>query len=289
VRGDAFIFRTSQGTAGGGRVLDPFPRRHRRFAANVIQALEAREHGDPARALLETLAPRQPAEAQALLERTTLAPAEGRAALESLVAQAEVVPLGGLDTNPYLFTRDGWRRLALEASEALSGYHRSLPLNAGMPKEELKSRLKLPGRAFPAALERLVKEGELAEDGSLVRLPSHQPRLTASQQAEADAFLQALEREPYAPAPEKLPDPAVLAFLTRQGRIVRLGDNVCLSAPRYEEMERKVLQQIKQRGKITVAEVRDLFQTSRKYALALMEHLAEKKLTRRVGDEHVLR
>jgi selenocysteine-specific elongation factor len=46
---------------------------------------------------------------------------------------------------------------------------------------------------------------------------------------------------------------------------------------------------MKQNGKITVAEVRDMFQTSRKYALAFMEHLDEQKITRRVGDERVLR
>jgi selenocysteine-specific elongation factor len=42
-------------------------------------------------------------------------------------------------------------------------------------------------------------------------------------------------------------------------------------------------------GKITVAEVRDMFNASRKYALALMEHLDERRVTRRVGDERVLR
>jgi selenocysteine-specific elongation factor len=46
---------------------------------------------------------------------------------------------------------------------------------------------------------------------------------------------------------------------------------------------------IKSHGKITVAEVRDLFHTSRKYALALMEYLDAQKITRRIGDERVLR
>ena len=46
---------------------------------------------------------------------------------------------------------------------------------------------------------------------------------------------------------------------------------------------------IEENGKISVAEVRDKFQTSRKYALALMEYLDQQKMTRRVGDERVLR
>ena len=44
-----------------------------------------------------------------------------------------------------------------------------------------------------------------------------------------------------------------------------------------------------QQGTITVAQVRDMFNASRKYALGLMEHLDDIKLTRRVGDERVLR
>ncbi|GAI11236.1 unnamed protein product, partial [marine sediment metagenome] len=53
------------------------------------------------------------------------------------------------------------------------------------------------------------------------------------------------------------------------------------------EMVEKVMAEMKTRGKITLAEVRDLFQTSRKYAQAFLEHLDQRKITRRVGDERV--
>jgi selenocysteine-specific elongation factor len=54
-------------------------------------------------------------------------------------------------------------------------------------------------------------------------------------------------------------------------------------------MVKKITEHIKKHGKVTLAEVRDLFGTSRKYAQAILEHLDEKKVTRRVGDERVLR
>ena len=56
----------------------------------------------------------------------------------------------------------------------------------------------------------------------------------------------------------------------------------------YDEMVEKVTSHIKAHDKVTLAEVRDLFNTSRKYAQALIEHLDSKKITRRVGDERVL-
>jgi len=54
-------------------------------------------------------------------------------------------------------------------------------------------------------------------------------------------------------------------------------------------MVKGILDRLSTQGKITVAEVRDIFSTSRKYAVSLMEHLDEQKVTRRVGDERVLR
>ena len=68
-----------------------------------------------------------------------------------------------------------------------------------------------------------------------------------------------------------------------------MADNVVFAASAYREMLDRIMGRMKQNGKITVAEVRDMFQTSRKYALAFMEHLDEQKITRRVGDERVLR
>ena len=69
--------------------------------------------------------------------------------------------------------------------------------------------------------------------------------------------------------------------------MVKLSEGVVVSTKAYEEMVGKILVQLTVNGKITLAEVRDMFQTSRKYAQALMEHLDVEKVTRRVGDERV--
>jgi selenocysteine-specific elongation factor len=53
-------------------------------------------------------------------------------------------------------------------------------------------------------------------------------------------------------------------------------------------MVRRIVAHLREHGRITIAQVRDMFGTSRKYALALTEHLDQKHITRRVGDERVL-
>ena len=81
----------------------------------------------------------------------------------------------------------------------------------------------------------------------------------------------------------------VLNALIEQGQLIRLNEEVIFLTGTYEEMRDRVVGYLKEYGRITVAQVRDMFDTSRKYALALMGYLDEKRITRRVGDERVLR
>ena len=80
----------------------------------------------------------------------------------------------------------------------------------------------------------------------------------------------------------------MLNLLIEQGRVVKVSDGVVFSSSAYDDMVAKVTAQIKAQGKVSLAEVRDMFQTSRKYVQALLEHMDRLKVTRRVGDERVL-
>ena len=135
----------------------------------------------------------------------------------------------------------------------------------------------------------MVADGVLEEEKARLHLPGRKPQLSVAQQAAAQAFLAALAQSPYSPPGDSMPDAELLNVLADSGRVVKVGDGVVFSAQAYDEMVRRIVQHIKDKGKVTVAEVRDMFGTSRKYALALMEHLDSEHITRRVGDERVLR
>jgi selenocysteine-specific elongation factor len=77
-------------------------------------------------------------------------------------------------------------------------------------------------------------------------------------------------------------------MLIGQGRVVKVSDNVVFAAPVYREMVAKITARIREKGRITLGELRDMFGTSRKYAQALLEYLDGEKVTRRVGDDRVL-
>ena len=289
VKGDLFIIRSSRGTLGGGVIIDTQPKRHRRFQSGLIESLETREKGSPEDILLAILETNQPTELRTILSTSSLSPDAANEALQRLVSDNRVVMLGFERPGALLFTANGWARLREEVRRTLQSHHRQFPLRVGMPREELRSRLKIPPQHFNDTLQRLAEEGTLIEERALVRLPSHQVKLTARQQADADAFLRSLSQNPFSPPTEALPESELLNMLIEQRSVVQVSNNVVFAASAYDEMRERIIEHLKSKGKITVAEVRDMFQTSRKYALSLMEHLDEEKITRRVGDERVLR
>ena len=118
----------------------------------------------------------------------------------------------------------------------------------------------------------------IVEEGGQYRFPSHAIKLTPAQQAKLDAFLEAMTRNPYAPPSELIPEPDLLNMLVGQGKVVKISDTVVFSVKDYDDMVAKITAQIKTAGKVGLAEVRDMFGTSRKYAQALLEYLDGQKI-----------
>jgi len=295
-KGDFFIVRSPVTTLGGGQIVDPHPRRHKRGQARVLAALETLAKGSPEEIVLQTLGTAPPMEVATLIAQTHLPGDQGRAALGQLIASGQALILG--DEGPsspraLVVSAAGWRELGERVATILRAYHQQNPLRGGMPKEELKSRLALPARVFNESLARWLASSVLAEEGAAVRLPSHQARFTPEQQQRVERLLARMAQSPYTPPAraeiEQELGAEVLAALLEQGKLYKVSEEIVFLRSAYEEMVRRTVETIRARGRVTAAEVRDLFNTSRKYAIAFLEHLDEERLTRRVGDERVLR
>ena len=291
VKGDYYVIRSNRTTLGGGNIVETHARRHRRRDAQTIERLAMMELGSTQDVLLKTIETSEPSEFGELVNRANMDADTVKSELEAMAADSLIVPLGSanIGRGSVLFTAGGWNGVIEKSQQALEAYYRQFPLRRGAPKEELRSRLGMTAQVFNLAFARLQQQEVVEEDGALARLPGYEPTLSDEQNEQVDAYIRTLESEPFSPPTDAPPDDEVLNMLDEQGRVVRVSETVVYSAAAYNEMVEIISEYIRENGEISVANVRDVLGTSRKYALALMDYMDHRRITRRVGDTRVLR
>jgi selenocysteine-specific elongation factor len=110
--------------------------------------------------------------------------------------------------------------------------------------------------------------------------------LTPLQQREVHDIVRRLEQSPFSP-PTLTVDRELLMYLVMTDQVVEVADGVVFAARAWRELLTWVLTTIDTQGNVSVANLRDRFDTSRKYALAVMEYLDAQKITRRHDDVRV--
>ena len=282
--GDRFVLRlpSPSATLAGGTFADVNPTRHPRHDDQVTDSLERRAGGSPVAVLQEELRKYPRGVTEAALLKATL---------------AEAADIGGLEANragQWLFPIEAWKSLRARAEKELAGYHRLQPLRPGMPREELRSRLGLPSTSFGPVLIGLVKEGALREQAGEVSLPAHSVELDPTA-GPGGRLVEVLGRDPF--SPPSLPDALkesgasseVVKALARRGDLVLLSPEIAFTKQAYENGLLMVREIVAGEGSVTVARLRDRMGASRRPVLALLEYLDAQRITRRMGDERILR
>ncbi|OGN86144.1 MAG: selenocysteine-specific translation elongation factor [Chloroflexi bacterium GWC2_73_18] len=296
--GDRLVLRrpTPPATLGGGRVLDSWPvsRARRKTAGHgALEALAAA--ADPvARAValveLHGALPR----ARAL----SAAAADGPPEPALATASARLVRAGEVLLAPALAAA-----LAEEAIGAVRAAHGANPLSEGTPLAELRTTVGRTLRreaglgerdaadAATALLATLVAGGRLAQSGNLVRDPSFRRAFPPAMEAAMARLVAALATATppalsAAVAELRLPGEAVRA-LESAGRIVRVEADLAYESATYQRLRGLALD-LARRVPLSPAAYRDATGTSRKYALAILEHLDGRGELRRTPAGHIL-
>ncbi len=287
VRGDYFVIRSNMTTLGGGVVVDTHAKRHRRKHAPTIKRLESLESDSTVDILLSTLESSggSPLDSADIAEKSGVALTELHSELASLEEKDLIVDIGG-----GLY----YSSLTLETTSTsivswLSEYHEKFPLRMGAKREELRSKLSLPNNPYNHLITFLTNREVIEGDSSVVRLYGYRPSLKPPQEKVVKFFLAKLGENPYSPPTNLEIEEEIVSFITEQGLVVRVGDGIVFTSSAYSHMLEVIRQHIDERGEITVGDVRDIFGTSRKYALALMDYMDHQQITRRVGDSRILR
>ena len=300
VRGDRYILRrpSPRETLGGGVIVDHRPRgRHKRVDQEVLNSLEALTKGSPADILFEAALASNAASIKEIVSKSRLESDRADGALGELMQSGKLIPLeeGVLNASSdvLVIALPHWNALHDKTLQIIKSYHRSFPLRRGIPREELKSRLGLAPRIFNSVIKKLGMENLLTDSEGTVSIAGHEIKFDDGQRAKIQALMRQFEQKPYSPPGLKESHLAagqeLVSALIERGELVPVSSDIIFRRREYDLMVTKIREAIGQNGRITLAEVRDLFNTSRKYAQALLEHLDAIGVTMRDGDFRKLR
>ncbi len=298
VRGDRYILRrpSPSETLGGGSVIDHQPKgRHKRFDEGVLKSLESLTQGTPADVLFEAALSLHAAPLKEIFIKSRLESSAAESAFQELLNNGQILLLETLpvvkDSLAIAFPH--WNALQEKVFQFINSYHRDYPLRRGIPREELKSKLKFTPRIFNTIINRLLADQLLTAHSVWLAKPGHEIKFNAADQLKVRDLMRRFEKNPYATPSVKECQAEVgdeiLNALVELGELVTVSQDVIFRKKDYDEMVAKIRAELQKRGAVTLGEVRDMLDTTRKYIQALLEHLDLIGVTMRDGDARKLK
>lgn len=320
--GDRFIIRrfSPLETLGGGIILDTNPGRRRAILKQV------QDRGQESSSLINVLGIFEKGSLEHKLSQKILSKGfygidtntlygwinsdltEIGHALESLKRKGETIQIDGSYIHMTVF--DSVKK---DIIFYLEGFHRLNPIKGGMPKEDIGSKFKISPtppfskggqggveirKTINKALEELEKKGAIVLEQDRVRLSTFKVEMK-DYEALKERLLDIYRKEGTQPPMReelavilKVDEKVILDLLrlsVERNQLVRINDSLYLDHITFDKILEGLRGYFKEKKEITVAEFRDIYKTSRKYAVPIMEYLDIIKFTLRVGDKRVLR
>ena len=286
---DKFIIRDTNDTLGGGSVLVLNAPRHKRNDKRVLQGLHRLASGSEKDILLQHLASAGFANQDALFQLSGIESDALERHLAELLTSGDAVKLSNGDDGGSLYaTRESWEIVSERMMKAVDDYHAAYALRPGIPQQVLRRASTLGHGTFEAAIMLLESRSELETVGSVVRRSGFEPKLSQEQHNRASVYVEALRDGGYSPPSGTEIDSELLALLVARKEVVVAGD-VVFEASKFNEMKEGAIERCNLNGEVGINDVREMFNTSRKFSLALLEQLDRDNVTMRVGDVRKLR
>jgi len=303
VRDDRFVIRSYSPvrTIGGGKVLNPVPRKHKRFQDDIVDGLKQLIEGAPEKITSFHVADAGVAGVtfSELLVMTNLAEKQLSAITQNLSSVRKIIQI---DKDSRLFVHQRvFEALEVGMVSGLDNYHQANPLKAGMSKEELKSKFP-PGAAaklFSAVMNQALKGKKIVQEEETVRLAAHKVSLGLDQADIKKRVLEIYSKSGLTPPyfkevtktldtdPERAKD--VLMLMVSEGTMVKVKEDLFFHFEPYEDLKKRLKDFLVANHEITTPQFKEMTGASRKYIIPLLEYFDAKNVTIRVGDSRQLR
>lgn len=298
-RGDKFVVRfySPMETIGGGVVLEPNPSIHKRFQEQVIRELEQKESGSSADVIeLHVKEHGDTMITQAELARLTALSMEEVVADVEELAAAERVQTFVMRKDTYVWHSDSERQARTVLLEALKEYEKKYPYRYGMKKAEVQMTYfkKMKPNVFDRYVAGIEEAGVIQRVDEFLSTPEYQVRkdeiyekvsgtmLRTMKEANYD-FVRYSEMEFKGKSAEVADD--ILNILLEEHQVVKVTDDMYTISEYMDRAKERISDRLSENPVITIAEVRDMFQTSRKSAKPILEYMDSIKVTKKAGAE----
>lgn len=299
---DRFVarFYSPVTTIGGGKIIDPHPPKQKRFREEVLAMLALKEEGS----ILEVILQELETNSDAVLSVTDIAREVGEDEeqvsqnLALLLEQGKIAAVE-VEGKRYYISSHRLEQLEDRTRELLADFHSRYPLRKGYSREELRTRLfkSYQSKIAGGLLQLMEQRGTIKTEGNYVALPHHRPSPSPAQEEAVSRIMHEMSKQPFSPpGPKELMDLTrldtedfneVLGYLLEQGQLVKVAENTYFSAEAIEQGKTLLEKYFKTNRELGLATARDLFNSSRKYTLPLMEYYDRIRFTKRVGDVRV--
>ncbi|RHR29907.1 selenocysteine-specific translation elongation factor [Clostridium sp. AF19-22AC] len=298
-RGDRFVVRfySPMETIGGGVVLEPNAARKKRFSKETIESLRQKESGTAedvielhVKDFAETMA-----SVSELAKLTALSKEEAEAAVTELATQG-LVCVFPMKKDTYVLHMADEHAYREKILGALEDYIKKYPYRYGMPKAEVHSTFmkRVKPNVFDRYIEYLEEQDALTRHDEFLAPKGYEvvrdetfekvrrKLLGVIKPAKFD-FVRLADID-FGGVPARTVDD-ILLLMTDSGEIIKVAEGMYTPGVYMAEAKEKIVEKLKADGKITIAEIRDMFSTSRKSAKPILEYMDSIKVTRKTGGE----
>ena len=298
-RGDRFVVRfySPMETIGGGVILEPNAVKKKRFSPEVLDSLKQKESGS-AEDVIE-LHVKEYAETMAAMSELAKLTALSREETEEAVkilAEEGLVCVFPMKKDTFVWHTADERAYREKILNALEKYVEKNPYRYGMAKAEVHSTYmkRVKPNIFDKYIEYLEAQNILSRHDEFLAPPAYEAARDAVYEKVRRTLLGVLKPAGYDFA--RMTDisfgeiPAgtvedILLLLVDSGEIVKVADGMYTLGSYMDAAREKIVEKLKADGKITIAEIRDMFGTSRKSAKPILEYMDSIKVTRKTGAE----
>ncbi len=300
-RGDKFIVRfySPLETIGGGEIIEPVPKKKKRFDDSLLEELKIKEKGsstDVIEKIIRENSKNVPTVSD-IAKLTALSEEEVRSNVE-ILEEEEKITVFSLKNDKYLWHKSFEREIEDSIEKYLSKYHEDNKYSRGAKKSEIKSRYlpKMKQNVFDMAINSFIDKGLIKQEGEYIFLPYFSIQYDDYYRKCEESILKAINDarfefigyEELVSSLKGKEAEEIVALMLENKELVKINETGITTNEMYEEAKNMLVEFVKKNSKITAAEYRDILNTNRKNAIGLLEHFDMQRVTRRVGNDRIM-